>query len=95
TNPGGGTRTARGSTITVHLSNGSLKVLPDVVGKSEQEAKDTLADFKVETKEQDVTDPNQDGKVISMDPGAGTGMKAGGKVTIVIGKLGVDKGKKP
>ncbi|TFB54997.1 transglycosylase domain-containing protein [Cryobacterium tagatosivorans] len=95
TDPAGGTRTGRGSTITVYTSNATLKVLPDVVGKTEAEATAALAGFAVDKKEQDVTDPSQVGKVISMDPGAGTGMKPGGKVTIVIGKLGADPGKKP
>jgi beta-lactam-binding protein with PASTA domain len=92
TNPAGGTRTARGSTITVHTSNGKMKVLPDVVGKTEAEARAALAGYKVDTRDEDVTDPTQVGKVISMDPGAGTGMSPGGKVTLVVGKLGPDKG---
>ena len=87
--PAGGTRTGRGSTITVHTSNGKLTVLPDVVGKTEAEARAALAGYRVDTREIDVTDPSQVGMVISMDPGAGTGVKPGGKVTIVIGKLGV------
>jgi len=95
TDPAGGSRTGRGSTITIHTSNGKLKVLPDVVGKTEAEAKAALAEFKVESKEQGVTDPAEVGKVISMEPGAGTGIEPGGKVTILIGKLTADPGKKP
>ncbi|SDK45770.1 Membrane carboxypeptidase (penicillin-binding protein) [Cryobacterium psychrotolerans] len=95
TDPAGGTRTARGSTITIFTSNGQLKILPDVVGKTEAEATAALAGFKVNKKEEAVTDPSQVGKVISMDPGAGTGMKSGGAVTIVVGKLGAEPGKKP
>ena len=77
----------RGSTVTVYSSNGALKLVPDVVGKTEADAKATLQGFSIDKKDQDVTDPQQVGKVISMTPAAGTGAATGSAVQIVIGKL--------
>ncbi|TDW30588.1 transglycosylase domain-containing protein [Cryobacterium psychrophilum] len=91
TNPAGGTTADRGSTVRVSSSNGSGVVIPDTVGKTEAEAKAILTaapyEFKVTKTDQDVTDPNQNGKVISMSPEGGTGAKPGAAVTIVVGKM--------
>ncbi len=91
--PAGGTSASRGSSITVFSSNGTGVVIPNVVGMTEAAARATLMvapyGFSVDKKEQDVTDPLLVGKVIAMDPGAGTGAKPGSKITIIIGKLGV------
>jgi membrane peptidoglycan carboxypeptidase len=91
TDPAGGTTAGRGSTVTVFSSNGSQLVVPDVVGKTEAEARATLKDFAVQKTDQDVADPNQVGTVLSMTPAAGSGSAPGAQVTIVVGKLGVGK----
>jgi len=87
TEPGTGSSASRGSTVTIYSSNGTLKIVPDVVGKTEADAKSTLQGFSIDKKDQDVTDPQQEGKVISMTPAAGTGAATGSVVTIVVGKL--------
>jgi len=87
TDPAGGSSASRGSTVTVYSSNGALKIVPDVVGKTEAEATSTLAGFGIVKQEQDVTDPKQVGTVLSMTPTAGSGAAAGSSVTIVVGKL--------
>ncbi|WP_281533955.1 transglycosylase domain-containing protein [Cryobacterium breve] len=87
TDPAGGTSTNRGSSVTVYTSNASQIVVPDVVGKSEAEARSLLGNFAVVKNEVDVTDPAQVGKVVSMSPAAGAGAKPGDTVTISIGKL--------
>ncbi|TFD32910.1 PASTA domain-containing protein [Cryobacterium sp. TMT1-62] len=87
TDPAGGSSASRGSTVTVYSSNGALKIVPDVVGKTEAEATSTLAGFGIVKQEQDVTDPKQVGTVLSMTPTAGSGAAAGSAVTIVVGKL--------
>jgi len=88
TNPAGGTTADRGSTVTVSSSNGSGVVIPDVVGKTEAEARAMLTaepyKFTVTKTEQAATDPAQKGKVVSMSPEAGTGAKPGSEVTIVV-----------
>ncbi|WP_051973315.1 transglycosylase domain-containing protein [Cryobacterium sp. MLB-32] len=91
TDPAAGTNADRRSTVTVSSSNGSGVVIPDVVGKSEADAKKTLSGdpykFTVTAREQVVTDKKQDGQVLSMEPGAGTGAKPNDTVTIVVGKF--------
>jgi membrane peptidoglycan carboxypeptidase len=87
TDPAGGTSTNRGSSVTVYTSNASQIVVPDVVGKSEGEARSTLGKFAVVKTDGDTTDTSQVGKVISMTPAAGGGAKPGDTITIVIGKL--------
>ncbi|WP_241987394.1 transglycosylase domain-containing protein [Cryobacterium glucosi] len=87
TDPAGATSTSRGSSVTVYTSNASQIVVPDVVGKSEGEARSTLGKFAVAKTDGDTTDPTQVGKVISMSPAAGGGAKPGDTITIVIGRL--------
>jgi membrane peptidoglycan carboxypeptidase len=92
TDPAGGTSATRGSTVTVYSSNGALKIVPDVVGKTEAQAKSALKGFSIDKQEQDVTDPRQVGTVLSMTPTAGAGAAAGSQVTIVVGKLAAGAG---
>ncbi|AMB59393.1 transglycosylase domain-containing protein [Microterricola viridarii] len=89
TDPAG--EAAKGSVVTVFTSNGQMVLLPNVVGKSFDEARNALGGFAVEKKEQKVTDKKQDGKVISSDPGAGNPVKSGQTVTLTVGKF-EDKG---
>ncbi|MBG6058636.1 membrane peptidoglycan carboxypeptidase [Cryobacterium sp. MP_M3] len=88
TDPAGGTSASRGATVTVYSSNGTQVVVPDVVGKTEAEARATLNGFAVTKTEQDVTDPKQVGTVVGMTPAAGSGSAPGGRVSIAVGKLG-------
>ena len=43
--------------------------------------------FSVDVQDQDVTDPTQDGIVLSQDPPGGSKAKPGTTVTIVVGRL--------
>ncbi|WP_353809044.1 transglycosylase domain-containing protein [Agromyces sp. SYSU T00194] len=81
----------RGTVITVNTSNGKVANVPNVVGMTEQAARDQLSGYNVRVREEDVTDPTQDGVVISQDPGAGENARQGSRVTIVIGRF-VDPG---
>lgn len=81
----------RGSVVTVNTSNGQMVLLPDVIGKSIDEAKGALGGFSVNQAEQAVTDKKQDGKVISSDPAAGSPVKSGATITLTVGKFD-DKG---
>ncbi|MEL4320104.1 transglycosylase domain-containing protein [Leifsonia sp. YIM 134122] len=90
TNPTGSA--PRGSLVTAYTSNGSMVLMPNVVGLSEADAKGQLkGSFSVKTADVAVTDPKQVGLVQSSDPGAGAGVKPGSQVTITIGKLKSDK----
>ncbi|MGO4784664.1 transglycosylase domain-containing protein [Cryobacterium sp. W22_MBD10_FK3] len=86
TDPAGGSSVGPGSTVTVYSSNGAQVLLPDVVGQSLDQAKATLAGFGVVSTDQAVNDPNQNNKVLSMSPAAGTPVTTGGSVSVVIGK---------
>ncbi|WP_181397201.1 transglycosylase domain-containing protein [Cryobacterium arcticum] len=84
--PAGGDSTSIGGLVTVFTSNGSQVLLPDVVGQSLPQAKGTLNGFTVSTMDQTVSDKNQDGKVLVMNPVAGSPAIPGGTVVVVIGK---------
>jgi eukaryotic-like serine/threonine-protein kinase len=91
--PGGGSRVARGETVTITVSTGRPQVeIPDVVGMSEERASSRLSAVGLTpvTQERPVTDPAQDGVVIEQRPGAGTEVDEGREVVIVIGVLQQD-----
>ncbi len=88
---------SRGAVISLQVSRGNLSGLPNVVGMTADEAENTLKDagFKVNRQEQDVTDPAQDGIVISQSPDSGSAVKSGDRVQIVVGKLSTSPGGGP
>jgi len=87
TDPGAGTSASSGDTVTAYSSNGNQVLLPDVVGQTADQAKATLAGFNVVVTDQAVTDPNQNKKVLSMTPAAGSSVTKGASVTVVVGKM--------
>ncbi|MET9253603.1 Stk1 family PASTA domain-containing Ser/Thr kinase [Streptomyces sp. NPDC048182] len=94
--PDPGTELEKGSTVTLEVAKPVAKAtVPDVTGRSCEDAKSQVesgGDLKATCTEQPVTDPNQDGKVISTTPGKGESVDKGSRVQIVVGKL--DKPKK-
>ena len=88
--PRGGSSLARGGTVTLFVSKGPKQAtIPDVTSQDEASARQVLeqSGFSVDVQQQDVTDPNQDGIVLSQDPPGGTKAKPGTTVTIVVGHL--------
>ena len=88
--PRAGASAARNSTVTLYVSKGPKEsTVPDVGGYDEASARQTLegSGFSVDVQYQDVTDPSQDGVVLSQDPGGNTKAKPGTTVTIVVGRL--------
>jgi eukaryotic-like serine/threonine-protein kinase len=88
--PKGGGSLARGGTVTLFVSKGPKEsTIPDVTSQDEASATDALeqSGFTVDVQEQDTTDPNQEGIVLSQDPPGGTRAKQGTTVTIVVGRL--------
>jgi eukaryotic-like serine/threonine-protein kinase len=80
----------KGSTIQLSVSKGPKQsTVPDVTSQDEASARQVLeqSGFSVDVQEQDVTDPNQDGIVLTQDPVGGTRAKPGTTVTIVVGRL--------
>jgi len=90
TDPAGGAASTRGSTVTTYSSDGTGVSVPNVIGKSEADARTTLTaapyTYTVAKLEQATTDKAQDGKVIAVQPGVGTVGRPGDPVTIVIGR---------
>lgn len=85
TDPSG--QAGRGTVIRVLVSNGNVASVPNVVGMTADEAEATLtgAGFRVDRRQEDVSDPTQDGIVLSQDPSGSA--KPGDRVRIVIGRL--------
>jgi eukaryotic-like serine/threonine-protein kinase len=88
--PKGGGSLARGGTVILYVSKGPKQsTIPDVTSQDEASATAALeqSGFTVDVQEQDTTDENQDGIVLSQDPPGGTRAKPGTTVTIVVGRL--------
>jgi eukaryotic-like serine/threonine-protein kinase len=87
--PAAGTRVGAGTTVTLSVSRGSTATtpVPDVSNQDEPTAKAILngSGFKVKVMKQPVTDPGEQGIVISQQPGGGTSAPAGSTVTIFVG----------
>ncbi|WP_437582497.1 transglycosylase domain-containing protein [Paramicrobacterium sp. CJ85] len=95
TDPAGGERINEGSAVTIYVSNGKGKSVPDVTGKSYDDAQDALEDEGFSVKQAEKCSP--DGKkdtVVSQDPGGGSTAAEGSTVTLTVGcGNGGDKGK--
>lgn len=85
--PGSGTAALLGTEVTVHFSSGSSTVtVPDVSGKSQDDAKKALEDTGLtvgNATTQDSTTVAKD-KVISTDPASGTKVDRGTTVSLVL-----------
>jgi membrane peptidoglycan carboxypeptidase len=84
TNPSGSAPS--GSVIEIYTSNGSLSVMPNVIGRTAAEARAALGGFSVQVQETETTDPKQVDRVISSDPAPGAPIKKGATVVITVGK---------
>jgi beta-lactam-binding protein with PASTA domain/predicted Ser/Thr protein kinase len=88
TDPPAGQQAAANATITLFVSSGRGQVgVPNVEGLTEDNARAQLEGFDVQTRDQDVNDPNQDGRVLSQNPPAGTQVDEGATITLVIGRF--------
>ncbi|MPY99869.1 MAG: Stk1 family PASTA domain-containing Ser/Thr kinase [Actinophytocola sp.] len=88
----------KGSTVTVEVSNGSQQMMqmPDVIDKTEDEAKQILSDAgyvgDVEVVKNEVDDPNRNGLVSSSDPDVGKDMRRSDPVTLYVDEYVEDSG---
>jgi serine/threonine-protein kinase len=88
TDPPAGQQAAANAAITLFVSSGRGQVgVPNVEGLAEDNARAQLQGFDVQTRDQDVNDPNQDGLVLSQNPPAGTQVDEGSTITLVIGRF--------
>jgi serine/threonine-protein kinase len=88
--PGGGAEVAPDQQITLFVSSGPQQVnVPGVEGRTEENARNLIegAGLSVSVVEEDVSDPGQDGRVLSQSPSANTPVDANSTVTIVVGRF--------
>jgi serine/threonine-protein kinase len=88
--PTSGSQVPKASKVTLSVSKGPvLTQIPDVTGQTQADAKTLLsgAGYSAIVQVQTVTDPSQDGLVLTQVPVGGTAEKKGTAVTITVGKL--------
>jgi serine/threonine-protein kinase len=88
--PPAGQSLPKGSKITLSVSTGPATTqVPDVTNQTQATATQLLqgAGYSVATLTQPVTDPSQDGIVLSQDPKGGSAAAAGAVISLTIGAL--------
>jgi serine/threonine-protein kinase len=87
--PSANTVVTRGSVVTLTVARTPRVAVPGVVGQPEGQAVNTItsAGLAPHTTDQPVTNPAQDGVVLSQTPSAGKKVKQGSTVALVIGRL--------
>jgi serine/threonine-protein kinase len=93
--PAGGSEASSGSTVSLVISTGPPKTtptatVPSVKGQQASAAADALkgAGFNVSQTTKNVTNPANDGTVLSQSPAGNSSANKGSTVTIVVGQLG-------
>jgi serine/threonine-protein kinase len=88
--PAAGTQQAKGSTITLQVSEGPVtSQVPDVTSLTEADARAQLQEsgFDAQAVEEIVDDESLNGRVLSQDPEGGSDAEQGTSVVIVIGRF--------
>jgi len=80
------TQAEEGSTVTLTVSQGPGEVtVPDVAGRPADEARDRLEDQDLRVDEEEASSASvEEGDVIETEPGAGTQIDRGSRVTMVV-----------
>jgi eukaryotic-like serine/threonine-protein kinase len=85
--PSANEQAERGSTVNVVIAKPPKKLVPDLTGKTPEEASDLLASFGLELGTSDQVAPNADipaGSIVSQDPAANTQVPVGTAVNVVL-----------
>ncbi len=87
--PASGQRVDEGSTVTVYVSDGKVRSVPDVTGLTQGEAETELEDagFNVSVRTRETDQPDEDGTVLSQSPRGGAERRERATVTITVGVL--------
>jgi beta-lactam-binding protein with PASTA domain len=87
--PAAGQEVEEGSSVTIFVSNGQVREVPDVTGLTQSEAEAELKDagFGVNVRSRETDQPDEDGTVLSQSPRGGVERREGATVTIAIGQL--------
>jgi eukaryotic-like serine/threonine-protein kinase len=84
-----GAQMRHGMSVVLRVSSGPAAVdVPDTTGLSESSARQQLtgAGFQVDSVDQSVSDPSQDGMVVDQTPAGGTSAHKGDTITITVGR---------
>ncbi|SDH56904.1 serine/threonine protein kinase [Lentzea fradiae] len=91
--PTGNARAAKDTTVTVRVSKGNQLDMPDLTGLTQNQAESRLKQLgwngNLNVEEQQVTNPQQDKRVLTQNPAKGQSFTKGSTVTITIGKFGI------
>jgi eukaryotic-like serine/threonine-protein kinase len=87
--PVGGQQIDQGSTVTIFVSNGKVKEVPDVTGLSQADAESQLEDagFTPAIRTRPTDQPGEDGTVLSQSPAGKAERREGSTVTLTVGQL--------
>ncbi len=83
-NPPSGERVDPGSTVTVQVSAGTEKVVPNVIGEDVEAATAELQQQGYSVLQTPATSPLDPGTIIDQNPGAGVALAAGDEVEIIV-----------
>ena len=86
--PAAGQEVEEGSTVTIFVSNGEVREVPDVTGSPQSEAEADLDDagFGVSVRTRETDQPDEEGIVLSQSPRGGVERREGATVTITVGE---------
>jgi serine/threonine-protein kinase len=87
--PAGGQQIDQGSSVTIFVSNGKVKEVPDVTGLGQAEAESQIeeAGFTPSIRTKPTDQPDEDGSVLSQSPRGGAERREGSTVTLTVGQL--------
>jgi eukaryotic-like serine/threonine-protein kinase len=90
TNPGAGRDVPLGSTVTLSITKGNQTGMPDVVGRSANDARDVLRDAgfrssNIKFEKRTVNDPTQADRVVDQSIPANSGIDRDSEVTLFVG----------
>ena len=87
--PAAGQEVEEGSSVTLFVSNGQVREVPDVTGLPQNEAQVELRDagFGANVRTRQTDQPDEDGTVLSQSPRGGVKRREGATVTITVGQL--------
>jgi serine/threonine-protein kinase len=87
--PAGGQTIDQGSSVTIFVSNGKVKEVPDVTGLNQSEAESQIEDagFTPSVRTTPTDKPDEDGTVLSQSPRGGAERREGSTVSLTVGQL--------
>jgi serine/threonine-protein kinase len=87
--PASGQKVDEGSSVTIFVSDGKVREVPDVTGLTQGDAEAELQDagFSVSVRTRPTDQPDEDGTVLSQSPAGGAKRQERATVTVTVGTL--------